>query len=730
MARAYYTIGATKTAGIPKISFLIRLSDVTGTAQHRIYKEGDIPPAFTNMGNDPFSPSYKLSTKTVALNNDVYIIEYKDSARQRVIGKVHIGSLNNACVTLVEAQSYSYAVQIVGAPISTVKKASIDNGASYATLSSFGSYSFSNSHITSLGLTDNIIGVKLRTTTCGDVTGISNFYIGEWSFNPMVVTGVATNITSNGLSDGSIALTITGGSGNRIYKWDDGYPQPEFGSRSIFAQVNLGGNTSLTFTDSLSLVIPAGTYVQLSGGAHDGIYRTIGNQIVDYAVTIDLPYNAANNFAGTTLIRYFYPTTQNRTGLSEGSYHVTVTDLTTGEIVELDFVITEPEIVSNGGSFLEIPKMNSITWVVDEEISQCDNPQGLDNVLLCHQEHEGFDQSNYFQPFNICDAPVTQFNSDYSTFDIELRKYANDELVKTFSFELKEQNIGVLEDYTITIRNHTITNQSRVYFTIGALPIPLNIGDPFQIVNNANGYNGSYSIIDIINDATLGYQYLVINKTFTGPGLYEPGTGRFEASTADFNVFESPHLFNDVAEGEYYMYMKAFDSSNSLNFKTATSEPLDIRNTHPGTNQLKYRNIDNAFDMTWTTGYQAAIRVPSHFGHRRSPGGERATNRNSDYKLVKVSAKKTRVLLFQVWSLPPYMHEKLSTAFDCDSYTINNIECQTSEGYGEPEYKDRFLLADSSIKLEAKWYDRYNSDDLGSVADGGFILTETGFLKR
>lgn len=549
------------------------------------------------------------------------------------------------------------------------------------------------------------------------------------AYTPMEASAVSTNVTTNGGSDGAITLTVTGGSGNRIYKWWDGYGQPEFGSRLFFAQVNLGGFTSLTLDGNLTGA-NANTYVVLSGGSHDGIYRIVANQIVDYAVTTEIPYNAGNNFAGTTVERYYFPTSQNRTGLVEGAYHVTITDITTSEVIDLYIIVSEPGIVRSPGSLLEVPTMNSITFVVQEDISQCDNPQGLDNRLLCEQEYEGFDETNYFQKFNICDNPVTQFNSDYLIFIIELRKYANDALVKTFSYELKENNIGVTEDFTITIRNHTVADQSRIYFTAGALPIPLSIGDPFEILNNTNGYNGNFTIVDIINDITVGYQYLVINKTYTGPGLIQNGTGRFLASTADFNVFESLHILNDVPEGDYYIYIKAFDEVDDINFKTAISEPIAIRNTHPDTVQIKYRNIDNAFDMTWTTGYQGMVRIPSHFGHKRSPGGERATNRNSDYKLIKVSAKKTRVLLFQVWSLPPYMHEKLSTIFDCDNYTLNEIECQTSEGYGEPEYKERFLLANSSIKLEAKWYDRYNSDDLGSVGDGGFIITETGFLKR
>jgi hypothetical protein len=662
MARLIYSLQYLNQINNPSpvqggnyIQLAVENASINGIPQSRIYLQGDAPPPFANMTTSS-SITHRLYDY---LDPGIYIVEYKDGAGQQELAKINMALPEDSCV-LGEyeiQESFWMRIQPEGIYVnfyygSISSPAGVDRGSKASfdgTIYKIVQYSpftfWSNAELATLGTI--IPDIKIKRNTGGCIhSPVTDIFQGDIGFIPMTVTYSKTNVTSDGGNDGSITLTITGGSGNTIYLWVDG------------------------------------------------------------------------------------PTSKNRTGLVEGVYHVTVTDVVTNEIVELDITITEPTPPSGSGSFLNIPTMNSIHFVVQSDISQCDNPQGLDNVLLCQQEYEGFDQTNYFQPFNICDVVSTQFNSDYSAFSIELRKYDNDAVVKTFTSELKEQNIGVSEDFGITIRSHTSAGQSRIYFNVGALPIPLNVGDVFTILNNADGYNGNYSIVDILNDVTVGYQYLVITKTFTGPGLSQLGTGRFLSQSADFNVYESVHEFLDLSEGDYYIRLVAIDLVDLNNYRIAISEPLRILNKHPETNQIKYRNIDNAFDITWTTGYQGMIRVPSHFGHRRSPGGERSTNRNSDFSLVKVSAKKTRVLLFQVWSLPPYMHEKLGTLFDCDNYTINGIECQTSEGYAEPEYKDRFLLADSSIKLEAKWYDRYNSDDLGSVGDGGFIMTETGFLKR
>lgn len=422
-------------------------------------------------------------------------------------------------------------------------------------------------------------------------------------------------------------------------------------------------------------------------------------------------------------------TTKNRTGLIAGSYSVTILDTTTNEQIQLIVQISEPGVVYNFGSLLEVPALNPITFVNENLISVCDNPQGLDNLLLCQQEYEGFDSVNYFQKLNKCNIITTQFNSDYSSFEITLRKYQDNTSVKSFTTILKEQNIGIAEDFNITIRNHTTVGQSRIYFGVGSPPIPLSINDSFTILNNANGYNGSYAIVGILNDAVLGYQYLVINKNFIG-SIIQSGTGRFVSNNADFNVFESVMDFSDVPEGNYYIRIIAQDLIDSGNEITSISEPIDLKDNHEGVVTIRYRNFDNAFGVTWSTGFEGLVVIPAHFGHRRTVGGERSTSRNSDYTLVKINAKKTRGFILQTWSLPPYMHEKLSVIFDCDTYSINKIVCQSSDAYSEPEYKDRNLLSNSSIKLETKWFDTYNSDDIGSVADGGFIELETGFLKR
>src|SRR5690606_19517742 len=135
----------------------------------------------------------------------------------------------------------------------------------------------------------------------------------------------------------------------------------------------------------------------------------------------------------------------------------------------------------------------------------------LDNVLFNCQRYGVYAKNTYFQKVCKSDIRTAQFNSDFALHTLELYDYFTDELLKSFSVILREQNLGLVEDYQISIRNHpTESGKSRVYFSgnFGGLPIALSVGDPFEILNNLEGFDGNYLITAIENDLTLNTQYL------------------------------------------------------------------------------------------------------------------------------------------------------------------------------------------------------------------------------
>lgn len=420
------------------------------------------------------------------------------------------------------------------------------------------------------------------------------------------------------------------------------------------------------------------------------------------------------------------PIIQNRINLPVGFYTVVVTDDETLESEELTFQILGPDAPpSNLGTIFQIPMMNSLHFVVDPIIPDHDeNMQTPDNTLFRNQFFPGFKKGEYYQKVIKSDRPSTQFYSNYPEHTAGLYDFCTNEFVKSFPIVLTQQNIGATETFPINIRNYAGNpGKSRVLFNVGTPPLPVAVGDSFEIVDNGNGFNGSYIIQEVIYDSSLGYPFIVINLNYTAPGVSAAANGIFAANTVDFNVYEVVKDMSDVPDGYYYVKITATDSLPTV--REGISEPIDLQLTHPKTNLIEYWNIDNAFDITWTTGYKGAIRVESLW-FKRNPGGERAVSRDSDFSLVKLSAKKQRIFVFQTFMLPPYLHEKLSVLFDMDKIILNrSVEISTSEGYDSPDYLDRFMLANSQINIEqVGWFDKYNSNDIGTIAEGNFLAAE------
>lgn len=416
-------------------------------------------------------------------------------------------------------------------------------------------------------------------------------------------------------------------------------------------------------------------------------------------------------------------------GLVAGEYSALVTDLANGQNMTLKALVSNPVVVPvEQGSFLDVPMMNSLHWVREDLAA----PQTPDNRLLINQRYPGYAPCNYFNPYLKTDFITTIFNTDYAYARAELFKHGTLDKVKTFPAPiLKIKNLGETGDFAIQIMDHTEPTQSRVYFAAGSPPIPLAAGVPFEILDSNTDFDGVYTPVAVQIDPNTGYEYAVISKLWAQEAGTEfvSATGRFNVTAVDFDVYEIIHTFEDVEYGCYYLVLTAYDDASA---DVWISEPINIEAAHPNTLLIKYRNIDNAFGIAFATGYTGVIRIPAILGHKRRPGGERTMSRNSDWSLVKVSARKQRVFDLETFMLPPYMHEKLSVLFDCDYWTINKVQYQASEGYADPGYVYKFLLANSSIRVEqTPWLDKYNSDDIGTVGEtnGGFLAAQGGLLR-
>lgn len=741
MNRLDYQIIVQTEAGapwdLPAFSRYIELTVYLRAAQ---YDDGDPEVkldagAYVTMdlvGTSGEFKTFRYRFLSVALGD--HTITYKDNRGEKVVLECDILAYNSECGDLnagrvpsliarvFETAGLMLTSGILSGDDYNPYDYSIDEDATWQV----GSGSSSSLSISAEDLDDfgDSIPVWRRPSVTNQLTclydSIDSLFIGE-AAPTFQVELVATPCTIAGASDGEIDTILD--AGVYTFLWSDGATTQ---NRSGL----LAGIYSVEITrDSDNAIVVAsvevtepdpftGGYtkqdVTVAGGNDGEIHVTLEGGSGDY--TVVWADSATTNL--------------NRIGLTAGDYYVTITDNVTEEVVYFQITILDavPELVK--GTIFEIPLMNSITFVVDPLTEHdAENLQTPDNTLFCQQYHPGLKKgTNYFQQFCKVDSPVIQFNSDFTAHTIQLLKYGTDTIVKTFGYELKEQNLGVVESFAITIRAHSVAGKSRVYFNVGAPPIPIAVGDSFEITNNLDGFNGTYLVADMIVDSSYGYAYLVINVPYVIVPTTSAATGVFSADLTDYNVYESIVVFSDVSVGKYFVKIIAQDDLG--NTIIAISEPIDLQLNHRKSILIKSKNNDNDYgNITWTTGYECMMRVDALM-FLPLPGGERSVVRDADFSLVKVNAKKTRSLEIEFFFLPPYLIEKLSWAFDADTFSVNRIPYQTNESLGEPDRPGRSKLIHSAIKVEQQNFTRsYNSDDIGSVNDGGFIAIEDGLLK-
>lgn len=530
----------------------------------------------------------------------------------------------------------------------------------------------------------------------------------------LVITDVDVVAAMNG-ANGSVTGT---GAGTGTKRWTlTPFAGPQ--ASNVFANVPPGnytlilGRTEDTYTVSVPVVLVAIPDLQATvvgtnctaNGADDGkvtVTNLAGSG--DYSINFVTEGVVVPTDGSAPVVRVNLP---------PAIYAVAITDVVTGQVTNYQIQITEPDAVPvpvPEGTVLEVPALNSLTFVVDNT----DVEQGLDNTLLCNQVYGDFQQEQYFQKLNKGDKPKVQFNSNYIFHYIELRKYADDSLITVFPVIKVEANIGKTSTYAVTLEDNG-GGQTKVFFPTASLPLPLSVGDVFTISDNVD-FDGTYAIVAIELDENTNAQYLTINKVFGAPGS-TLANGIFTNTATAFDVFESEIDTSAIAIGQYYLKITAY--TTPFNIKYATSEPIEIAIRHEGLILLVYNNFDNAFGVTWSTGYVGFKRIEGLFGHKRPTAGERTMSRDADYSPVKISARKTRNVLVAMYLLPPYLFEQLSVIFDTDVFSINNVACQSSEGL-QPEDIDRSILVNASIIVEQlNWFSKYNSNDelMSSVSE-------------
>jgi hypothetical protein len=161
--------------------------------------------------------------------------------------------------------------------------------------------------------------------------------------NPITVIGTVTNVSCNGYNNGSVNITVTGGTIPYSFLWSNGATTQNINNLT-------GGYYFLTVTDSMNQsalfyfnvsgpleAIGVVTEVSVNAGADGSIDITVNGGIIPY------------HYMWSTGV-----TTEDISGLSAGLYYITLTD-SEGCQVEMNYFVSQPVVMT----------MTAVPWDVN-----------------------------------------------------------------------------------------------------------------------------------------------------------------------------------------------------------------------------------------------------------------------------------------------------------------------------------------------------------------------------
>ncbi|MDX2003030.1 MAG: gliding motility-associated C-terminal domain-containing protein [Chitinophagales bacterium] len=176
---------------------------------------------------------------------------------------------------------------------------------------------------------------------------------------PLTLSATATDVTCNGAANGSIDLTVTGGTAPYSYSWTGGSTNQDLNNLA-------GGSYTVNVTDdngciaSLTVVIdePAAIDIQGSvidvtcaGNSNGAVFLTVSGGVTPYTFNW-------NNGA----------TTQNLVNIAGGTYAVTVTD-NNGCTDTASFVVSEPLALTTAITKTDVACFGATTGIADLTVS-------------------------------------------------------------------------------------------------------------------------------------------------------------------------------------------------------------------------------------------------------------------------------------------------------------------------------------------------------------------------
>lgn len=178
---------------------------------------------------------------------------------------------------------------------------------------------------------------SLTITQPGVTCKVEQFVISQP--DPIVVDVLVTNATTQGVADGSINITVAGGSSPYTYSWSNGASSEDLSAigAGTYTVTIVDANQCEFITDDIIVTEPGIDIILATAqniscyGANDGIISIFaqGNGLLTYHLSSTV-YNSYGSFWG----------------LSAGTYTVTITDNLGGTALTNELIISEPQPLS------------------------------------------------------------------------------------------------------------------------------------------------------------------------------------------------------------------------------------------------------------------------------------------------------------------------------------------------------------------------------------------------
>jgi hypothetical protein len=350
--------------------------------------------------------------------------------------------------------------------------------------------------------------------------------------------------------------------------------------------------------------------------------------------------------------------------------------------------------------------------------------QNFDNTLFQNMRFVARERCRYFQKWKTSDQVYLQWRSSYAAHTVKIYNLSN-ALQATLTAFKRTNYFDKTEALSANFSNYG-SGKTQIWFPAG-LPNFFEIGQDVTISGQAS-LNGTYEIVDIVpgTGAALGYQSLLVVKTYTSGTDPLTGTVTITYDVEDYEVWETIVDWSALAAGQYYLKIEGTDEQFTA--FAAQSEPVETVTDVSELVLIAYRNVDNAFKIEYSTGITHRIRFEGEV-LPAEPGGEKEEMEDSRRRIVKLREYVARMVQLNAYEVPPYVAEKIRLALAHDTVEVNDVLYQPADPMTMNLQDPTDPLSSIAVRLRQVDFLAENADDAGDV-DGTVLELDQGEIME